>query len=92
MRRFWRRQKRRCAQWPFQDDSLAGRSVYLQKHSPFGQWVTIAKLKLGPLGGRIFTIPHQKGTVYYRVYMTTNQAGLGYLDTWSNASKVTFTK
>jgi plastocyanin len=72
--------------------SLAGRSIYFQKHSPFGQWVTIAKLKLGPLGGRIFTVPHQKGTVYYRVYMTTNQAGLGYLDTWSNAAKVTFTK
>ena len=72
--------------------SLAGRSVYFQKHSPFGQWVTLAKLKLGPLGGRIFAVPHQKGTVYYRVYRTTNQAGLGYLDTWSNASKVTFRK
>jgi plastocyanin len=72
--------------------SFAGRSIYFQKHSQFGQWVTVSKLKLGPLSGRIFNVPHQKGTTYYRVYMTTNQAGLGYLETWSNAARVHFSK
>jgi plastocyanin len=72
--------------------SYAGRHIYLQRHSPFGQWVTEGKLKLGPLGGRIFKIPQRVGTSYYRVYMTTNQAGLGYLETWSNTVKVTVKK
>ena len=70
--------------------SHAGRFVYLQKHSQFGQWVTVGKLKLGPLGGRIFKAPHRIGTTVYRTYMTTNQAGLGYLEAWSNTAKVTF--
>ena len=70
--------------------SFSGRSIYFQKHSQFGQWVTVSKLKLGPLSGRIFNVPHQKGTTYYRVYMTTNQAGLGYLETWSNSARVHF--
>jgi plastocyanin len=70
--------------------SYAGRFVYLQRHSSFGQWVTVEKLKLGPNSGRIFKVPHRKGTFNYRVYMTTNQAGTGYLDSWSNAVKVRF--
>jgi len=70
--------------------SFAGRSIYLQRRSNFGQWVTVEKLKLGPLSGRIFTAPHKKGTFTYRVYMTTNQAGAGYLDTWSNSVKVRY--
>ena len=72
--------------------SYAGRHIYLQRRSPFGQWVTVEKLKLGPLGGRIFTAPHVKGTIAYRVYMTTNQSGLGYLDTWSNLVKVHYSR
>jgi plastocyanin len=70
--------------------SYAGRFVYLQRRSSFGQWVTVEKLKLGPLSGRIFKVPHRKGTFNYRVYMTTNQAGTGYLESWSNAVKVRF--
>jgi plastocyanin len=70
--------------------TFAGRSVYLQRRSSFGQWVTVEKLKLGPLSGRIFTAPHKKGTFTYRVYMTTNQAGTGYLDTWSNSVRVRY--
>src|SRR5262245_62982987 len=31
--------------------SYAGHHVFLQRHSQFGQWVTVGKLKLGPLGG-----------------------------------------
>jgi hypothetical protein len=62
----------------------------LQRRSSFGQWVTVEKLKLGPLSGRIFKAPHKKGTFTYRVYMTTNQAGSGYLDTWSTSVKVRY--
>jgi hypothetical protein len=69
---------------------FAGRSIHLQRRSSFGQWVTVQKLKLGPLSGRIFKAPHKKGTFTYRVYMTTNQAGSGYLDTWSNSVKVRY--
>jgi len=67
-----------------------GRSILVQRRSSFGQWVTVEKLKLGPLSGRIFKAPHKKGTFTYRVYMTTNQAGSGYLDTWSNSVKVRY--
>jgi len=70
--------------------SFAGRSIYLQRRSSFGQWVTVLKLRLGPLSGRIFRAPHRKGTFTYRVYMTTNQAGSGYLDTWSNSVRVRY--
>jgi plastocyanin len=70
--------------------SYAGRFIYLQRRSSFGQWVTVEKLKLGPLSGRIFKAPHRKGTFIYRVYITTNQAGTGYLDSWSNSVKVRF--
>ena len=70
--------------------SFAGRSIYLQRRSKFGQWITVEKLKLGPNSGRIFTAPHKKGTFTYRVYMTTNQAGTGYLDTWSNSVRVRY--
>ncbi len=70
--------------------SFAGRSIYLQRRSSFGQWVTVQKLKLGPNSGRIFTAPHKKGTFTYRVYMTTNQAGTGYLETWSNSVRVRY--
>jgi plastocyanin len=70
--------------------SFAGRTIYLQRRSKFGQWVTVEKLKLGPLSGRSFKAPHRKGRFTYRVYMTTNQAGAGYLDTWSNSVRVRF--
>ena len=69
---------------------FAGRTIYLQRFSKFGQWVTVEKLKLGPNSGRIFTAPHAKGTFTYRVYITTNQAGTGYLETWSNSVRVRY--
>ncbi len=70
--------------------SYEGRFVYLQRRSSFGQWVSVDKLRLGPNSGRIFKVPHRKGTFSYRVYMTTNQAGTGYLDSGSNTVKVRF--
>jgi plastocyanin len=70
--------------------SFAGRHVYLQRRSPFGQWVTVRKLTLGPLSGRVFAIPRRRGVGFdtYRVYLTVNQAGLGYLDGASGSQKV----
>lgn len=70
--------------------SFAGRTIYLQRRSKFGQWVTVERFKLGPNSGRIFKAPHVKGTSTYRVYMTTNQAGTGYLETWSNTVRVLY--
>jgi plastocyanin len=70
--------------------SFAKRFFYLQRRSSFGQWVTVQKLRLGPNSGRIFTAPHKKGTFTYRVYMTTNQAGTGYLESWSNTVRVRY--
>jgi plastocyanin len=60
--------------------SFARKLVYLQRRSPFGQWVTVRKLLLGPLSGRIFSIRRLRGVFTYRVYITVNQAGPGYLD------------
>jgi plastocyanin len=72
------------------DHSFAGRFIYLQRRSRFGQWVTVAKLRLGPLSGRLFTIHRRHGIGFdvYRVYLTVNQAGVGYLDGASGTQKL----
>jgi plastocyanin len=70
------------------DHSWAGHFVYLQRLSRFGQWVTTLKLKLGPKSARLFTIPRRRGVTIYRVAMTVNQAGAGYLDSHSGTQKV----
>jgi plastocyanin len=70
------------------DHSWAGHFVYLQRLSRFGQWVTTLKLKLGPKSARLFTIPRRRGVTVYRVAMTVNQAGLGYLDSHSGTQKI----
>jgi hypothetical protein len=70
------------------DHSWAGHVVYLQRKSRFGQWVTTLKLKLGPKSARLFRIPRRHGVTVYRVAMTVNQAGAGYLDSHSGTQKV----
>ena len=70
------------------DHSWAGHFVYLQRLSRFGQWVTTLKLKLGPKSARLFRIPRRHGVTVYRVAMTVNQAGLGYLDSHSGTQKI----
>ena len=70
------------------DHSWAGHVVYLQRLSRFGQWVTTLKLKLGPKSARLFRIPRRHGLTVYRVYITVNQAGLGYLDSHSGTQKI----
>ena len=66
--------------------SFAGRTVYLQRKSRFDQWVSVRKLKLGPHSGRIFAVPRRSGR--YRIVMTTNQAGTGYVASWSGVQRV----
>lgn len=68
--------------------TYAGRTILLQRLSPFGQWITVAQYKLGQLSGKIFSMPRKKGTFTYRVYMSVNQAGPGYLDGWSGTQKI----
>lgn len=66
--------------------SFYHRFVYLQRLSRFGQWVNIRQLKLGPHSGRVFTQPRRLGT--YRVFLTVNQAGPGYLSSHSGSQRV----
>jgi plastocyanin len=66
--------------------SYAGLTIYLQRLSSFGQWVTVAKYKLGAKSGRIFNRPRTVGT--YHVYLPADEAGAGYLDGWSGTQKV----
>jgi len=66
--------------------SFTHRFVYLQRRSRFGQWIIIGKLKLGPRSGRVFRRPKRPGT--YRIFLTVNQAGPGYLSGNSGTQRV----
>jgi plastocyanin len=66
--------------------SFYHRFVYLQRLSRFGQWVNVRQLKLGPHSGRIFNAARRRGT--YRVFLTVNQAGPGYLSSHSGTQRV----
>ena len=68
------------------DRSVAGRWVYLQRRNQFGQWVSVTRYTLGRLSGKLFRIPRTRGT--YRIFMTINQAGAGYLEGWSGTQPV----
>jgi plastocyanin len=68
--------------------SFFRRFVYLQRRSPLGQWVSVRKLVLGPRSGRIFTIPRLRVAAVYRIFLTVNQAGPGYLASQSGTQKV----
>ena len=68
--------------------SLAGRWVYVQRKSRFNQWVNIKKVRLGSSGARRFKLRLTRGRHALRVFMTTNQAGSGYL--WSHSRTMVF--
>ena len=63
--------------------SMARRVVYVQRKSRFNQWVNIRKVVLGTTGARRFTLSLPRGLHALRIFMTTNQAGTGYL--WSHS-------
>lgn len=68
--------------------SFAGRFVYLQRRSAFGQWVSIARYRLGLNSGKLFRVPNRRGVNRYRIFITVNQAGTGYLESWSGTQTV----
>jgi plastocyanin len=68
--------------------SFAGRYVYLQRRSSFGQWVSVARFRLGAASGKLFWPLRRRGVSVYRMYMTVEQAGAGYLETWSGTQTV----
>jgi plastocyanin len=68
------------------DRSFAGHWVYLQRRNQFGQWVSIRRYVLGRNSGKLFRVPRVRGT--YRVFLTINQAGPGYLESWSGTQPV----
>ena len=70
--------------------SMAGKHVYLQRLSAFGQWVNIASLTLGAQSGKLFKpvayLP--KGVSHIRVFLSVNQAGNGLLSAHSGTQTV----
>jgi plastocyanin len=68
--------------------SFAGRAVYVQRKTQFGQWLSIRKLVLGRYSGKLFRLARRKGTTRYRIFMTVNQAGAGYLSSWSGTQTI----
>lgn len=70
--------------------SLAGRWVYVQRRSSLGQWVNRKKVRIGSSGARRFKMDLPRGRHILRVFMTTNQAGSGYV--WSHSRTLVVTK
>lgn len=69
---------------------LAGRAVYVQRRSSLGQWVNRKKVIIGSSGARRFKLDLAPGRHILRIFMTTNQAGTGYL--WSHSRTIVVTK
>ncbi|HET7856225.1 MAG TPA: hypothetical protein VFL41_07190 [Gaiellaceae bacterium] len=59
--------------------SFSGHFVYAQRLNAFGQWVSLRKVVLNQQSAQRFKLRLPRGRSLVRVYMTTNQAGPGYL-------------
>ena len=59
--------------------SMAGKKVLVQRHTRFGDWVSIKAVKLGARSCAHFRLRLPKGVYRLRVKMSINQAGAGYL-------------
>jgi plastocyanin len=70
--------------------SFARRYVYIQRKSSLGQWVNRKKVFLGSSGARRFRMNLPRGRHILRVFLTTNQAGTGYL--WSHSRTIVVRK
>ena len=69
--------------------SFAGRWVLLQRQSRFGEWVSMRQLVLGRNSGRIFKMSSlPRGRYSIRIFLTVNQAGMGYLAAHSGTQRV----
>jgi plastocyanin len=69
---------------------MAGRWVYVQRRSALNQWVNTKKVRLGSSGARRFRLTLRRGRHILRMFMTTNQAGSGFL--WSHSRTIVVTK
>jgi plastocyanin len=58
--------------------------VYVQRLTAFGQWVSLKKVYLNRQSAQRFRLKLPAGRSLLRVYMTTNQAGSGYVFSASN--------
>jgi plastocyanin len=59
--------------------SFSGHFVYAQRLNAFGQWVSLRKVVLNQQSAQRFKLRLPRGRSLVRVYMTTNQAGAGYI-------------
>lgn len=59
--------------------SFSGHWVYAQRLNAFGQWVSLRKVTLNRQSAQRFKLRLPRGRSLIRVYMTTNQAGPGYI-------------
>jgi len=66
------------------DRSLAGRKVYVQRLTRFGEWVKIRRVILGSGSKKRFFLHLKKGNYFLRVVISTNEAGAGYQEAFSN--------
>jgi plastocyanin len=63
--------------------SMQGRKVYIQRFTKFGEWVKFRAVVLGSSSGKAFRLHLKRGRYTLRAFMTTNQAGIGYLEGFS---------
>lgn len=59
------------------------RYVYLQRLTTAGTWINNKKVVIGADNAALFKATLPKGSFRYRMFMTVNQAGPGYLGGWS---------
>jgi plastocyanin len=65
------------------DRPFARKAVFLQRLSRFGQWVNVKKILLGSASSRRFKALLPRGVSRLRIAMSVNQAGAGYLGSFS---------
>ena len=59
--------------------SFSGHWVYAQRLNRFGEWVSLKKVTLNRQSAKRFKVKVPRGRNRIRVFMTTNQAGSGYI-------------
>ncbi len=64
--------------------SFKNRWVYVQRRSALGQWVNLRKVVFGTATAQRFKVRVPRGLSRLRLFMTVNQAGVGYLSSTSN--------
>ncbi len=69
--------------------SFKNRTLYVQRRSSLGQWVIIKRVVLGTAKTQRFKLPSlPNGTSRLRLFITVNQAGVGYLASSSSTMLV----